>query len=841
MTTSTPSDERTAENVPPRRAPRAIRIRTLLILLAVVVTVALGAQVAFTAVRLLEQADNIRDDSVTGEKAGLPSYLVMEQIQAERRLTAARLGGTPVSQADMEKQRAATDKVEAQFQHLSGPELPESDRFVYDYVEMVKVKLGSLDEHRRLADSGTGDAQKVLDYYNGVVDQMIRLYQEMSNMDDGPLTYETRPLVGLMHAFEALSREDALIALAGPSRKLTEAQYAALAHNVGVQRFIYGTWVAPYLPPKDKAMYDGLLANPAWAAKTRIEDAVLANSTRTNSGVVLPADIQQWQPTREQLAGQLTGLNVGRVIGLLDNTFQKAKDLRRSAWWLAGGSAAAVLFIVGVVLLTIRTVLRRTNKLRSHALDLAQDRLPEVITSLQRGTATDTSDLPRPLGAKDEIGQIGDAVATLARQAADGAELVYRERQGFERFAEGVTGRSVVLVGTQLRLLEDLMRLHDRDPELTRHLYNLDHQTVRLRRQIENLQVLSGGAISNPHDGPAHIANLLMDAAGEAAGHERVEKHFLAEARVIPSAAAELTHVLAELIENAARYSPPDYKVVVRAQPAVHGVTVEVEDRGMGLSQEQYDTLNARLGQVPLYAEMADNASQLGLFVVGRLASRLGLDVTLRRSVYGGTAAVVLVPRSLLAGQAAPAEPEHGHQPEREAGHRTGHPGADPDGGSTPPADPPADPAADPGHPAPARLRAEEPAARPGPAPVPVNGVQALSVRRSTALPAPRDPSPVAAVEPPAPEVGDQAYRPSVADEIDAEPLPRRARGENLAAQLREDTGATPVPVYDPDSPEAAREMYRGLQAAFDQAEQPGQFNQAGRAEEDPATPKGTG
>lgn len=839
MTTSTPVQD---EQGPSTRPPRVIRIRTLLILLAVVVTVALGAQVTFTAVRLLEQADNIRDDSITGEKAGLPSYLVMEQLQAERRLTAARLGGTNVSQQDMEKQRAATDKVEADFQRLSGPELPESDRFVYDYVVMVKEKLGGLQEQRRLADARTGDPQKILEYYNGVVDQMIRLYQEMSNMDDGKLTYETRPLVGLMHAFEALSREDALIALSGPTRKLTDQQYAAFAHNVGVQRFIYGTWVAPFLPAKDKAVYDGLLANPAWATKTRIEDAVLANRTPApGGGVILPADIQQWQTARDQLAGQLTGLNVGRVIGLLDNTFQKSADLRRSAWWLVGGSAAAVLFIVGVVLLTIRTVIRRTNKLRGHALGLAKDRLPDIITSLQRGADVDTSGLPRPTGAKDEIGQIGDAVATLARQAADGAELVYRERQGFERFAEGVTGRSVVLVGVQLRLLEDLMRLYDQDPELIARLYGLDHQTVRLRRQIENLQVLSGGAISNPHEAPAHIANLLMDAAGEAAGHERVEKHFLADARVIPSAASELTHVLAELIENAARYSPPDYKVVVRAQAAVHGVTVEVEDRGMGLSPEQYEVLNERLGQVPLYAEMAESASQLGLFVVGRLAARLGLDVTLRRSVYGGTAAVVLVPRALLAGTAedSPAphpQPYEGAEPwpPSEPGrHARPAAAAEPftPRGVRPEARPEVRPEVR------ASMRAEaHPVAHPEALPASGTPVRALPVFGAAELPVRQSAAPAALPEPRGVRENG-TYQLPAAGELDVDPLPKRSRGEHLAAQLREDTGNVPQVAYDPDSPEAARDMYRGLQAAFDQAEQPGQFNEAGRAEDDPATP----
>ncbi|NUS58043.1 MAG: ATP-binding protein, partial [Streptomycetaceae bacterium] len=422
-------------------------------------------------------------------------------------------------------------------------------------------------------------------------------------------------------------------------------------------------------------------------------------------------------------------------------------------------------------------------------------------------------------GAKDEIGQIGDAVATLAQQASDGAKLVYRERQGFERFAEGVTGRAVVLIGVQLHQLEVLMREHDRDPELIGKLYGLDHQTVRLRRQIENLQVLSGGAISNPHEEPAHIDNLLMDAAGEAAGHERVDKHFLADARVIPSVASQLTHVLAELIENGARYSPPDFKVVVRAQQAVHGLTVEIEDRGVGLTPAQYEALNARLARVPLYAEMADNAAQLGLFVVGRLAAQIGLEVTLRRSVYGGTAAIVLIPRSLLVNTAdGPAAPPASEMVQHERPETAGG--------------------------LPVRPLAPRPAAAaaPDPAPVAHNPIAPVAPV-APVVPAPAAPAPAAPAGPrhaavpeqrPTTPVADAAtYRP--AEDTGLAPLPRRARGTHLATQLRDETGEVEQAAFAADSPEAARDMYRGLQAAFDQAEQPDRIDNADSAEDTPA------
>lgn len=140
--------------------------------------------------------------------------------------------------------------------------------------------------------------------------------------------------------------------------------------------------------------------------------------------------------------------------------------------------------------------------------------LPQMIVRLQRGEDVDLSALPAQVAAADEFGEISNVVARLAEEVVEAARVVHEERFGFEKFAEGVTMRSVTLIFAVLRTLDELQhRYADTDPALLSELYELDHLTVRVRRQLENLLVLSGGAVTNPHTEPVHIANLIVDAA----------------------------------------------------------------------------------------------------------------------------------------------------------------------------------------------------------------------------------------------------------------------------------------------------------------------------------------
>ncbi|MFD0891505.1 sensor histidine kinase, partial [Streptosporangium algeriense] len=136
-------------------------------------------------------------------------------------------------------------------------------------------------------------------------------------------------------------------------------------------------------------------------------------------------------------------------------------------------------------------------------------------------------------------------------------------------------------------------------------------------------------------------------ALAEIEDYTRVSVAPMPAAALDGAAVADITHLIAELIENATIYSPEQTTVVVRGDMVANGFVIEVEDRGLGLSAEEYAVLNERLASPPEF-DLADS-ERLGLFVVGRLAARHDIRVILRGSPFGGTTAIVLIPRAILA------------------------------------------------------------------------------------------------------------------------------------------------------------------------------------------------
>ncbi|CAM5310700.1 hypothetical protein SVIOM74S_01321 [Streptomyces violarus] len=206
------------------------------------------------------------------------------------------------------------------------------------------------------------------------------------------------------------------------------------------------------------------------------------------------------------------------------------------------------------------------------------------------------------------------------------------------------------------------------DPNELSDLFRLDHLTTRMRRHAESLIILSGAAPGRAWRRPVSLTNVVRAAVSEVEDYARVEVRQLPEAAVVGAAVADLTHLLAEIIENAAQFSPPHTRVRVTGEPVGNGYAVEVEDRGLGMGKETLAEANRRIEQ----SEALDlfDSDRLGLFVVSRLAARHGIKVHLRTSPYGGTTAVVLVPTALL--HTGAAERAHGAQrsvPYGEAAH----------------------------------------------------------------------------------------------------------------------------------------------------------------------------
>ncbi|WP_406186999.1 nitrate- and nitrite sensing domain-containing protein [Streptomyces sp. NBC_01006] len=745
-----------------------MRLRTLLIWLAVVPTVAMGTQVAVTAERLLVQADHLRDDLAASKRIGEPLFRLMAELQAERKMTAARWAGTPVRDADLRDRRAATDRAVAEFRRLAADSggRPESAQAA-EHVRDVNTRLDQLTAFRSRADARTGVAAQTMAYYGEVIDGITGLYQgAFSHTDDAGLVEESRPVVAMISASEMLARQDTILTLAGPSRELTPAAFGEFLDDAGAHRHLYDTWIVPYLPPAEKQTYERITASDAWKTKLRVENAIVAQHKITDSGMKLPADVGDWPAAHQVFAAQLVELGNQRSRDLLAHADANAAELETEVYWLVGGSAGALMLVVAVVVVTTRSVLRRLRRLHERTVAVAEQTLPDIVARLHRGQSVDDAKLPAVSGNQDEVGRISDAFARVVAVSVDGHRQLAAERHGFGMFASGIASRTGNLVSRQLSLTEDIQDAFGHDEALLAELMRSDQLTVGMRRQVENLLILSGGEVPDPHTEPMRVADLLREAAAEVEDFRRIERHALDEASVEPSVISQISHLLAELLDNATRFSPPRSKVVIRAELVADGLSVEIEDRGPRVGEAGYEEMNRRLHSAPPYSELAENAHRLGLFVVGHLADQLKAKVTLRRSVYGGTSAVVVLPSDLLARPAASAAP-------------------------LAPAPVPA--AAD---------SASAAAPAPAPAPVPV------PVRRAAAEPGPR---PAVAERPertPAPARRTPVLRPVTGEGGTRPALPERVPQTHMTRQLRAPRVPEPEPGPGTDTPEEVADAW---------------------------------
>ncbi|MEU1672303.1 nitrate- and nitrite sensing domain-containing protein [Streptomyces roseifaciens] len=777
-----------------------MRLRTLLVGLAVVPTLAMGVQVVISSERSVREARHLREDVAAGRQTVVPLYQLMTRLQSERAVTAAWWSGMPVPGADLRSRRADTDRAVTAFLKSSDPEQVHSDR-AKDRLREVARGLADLGAQRERADARHGNPDDTVNYYTELIGGTVRCYGDFSHVDDGGLTQETTSLVALLSAAEAVAREDSILALSGPSGRLTSARFGEFIQAAGAADYLYDS-VARDLPLDDQDALQRILTSTAWQTKSRIEKAVVDEHRDASSGVVLPPDISDWRAAYDTFSARLNTLNESELQELLAHADDRAAELEHQVVVLVAASSAALLLVVAVVVFTTRSVLRRLRDLHDRTVAVAEETLPEVVARLRRGEAVSADALPQPGGEQDEVGQISDAFARVVAVSVEGHRELADERRGFSVFASGIAARTGNLVSRQLALTEHIQDTYGQDEALLADLMSSDQLTVGMRRQIENLLILADGEVPDPHMEPMRIADLLREAAAEVEDFRRIDRHAMDETSVEAGVISQLSHLLAELLDNATRFSPPTTRVAIRSELVGDGLCIEVEDRGPRVTAERYEEMNARLHSAPPYSVLARNAHRLGLFVVGHLADQLGATVTLRRSAFGGTSAIVIVPGEHLVttrerpaapvpAEEAGSEPQSAEErrpklvPQRPAVAPPVAPSGDPGGG--PSGDPSGEPA--PGEPAPdapglpRRLRKEQT----------------------------REAGNTAPEAPPRPGSGGTSGRPA---------LPERIPQAHLAQQLREPRTAGPVGVgQDAATPEEVADAWADYEDSTRQVE----------------------
>ncbi|MET0473402.1 MAG: ATP-binding protein [Mycobacterium sp.] len=309
----------------------------------------------------------------------------------------------------------------------------------------------------------------------------------------------------------------------------------------------------------------------------------------------------------------------------------------------------AILVALGVVLVVARSLVRPLRKLRDGALRVAHEDLVRELERVRQGGEPGAV-RPLPVNTTEEVGQVAHAVDELHEQAVFLASEQARLQLQVGDMFETLSRRSRSLVDQQLSVIDRLER-NEEDPARLESLFRLDHLAARMRRNGANLLVLAGSRVPREEAEPVPVSALVNAAASEVEDYKRVVTGTVPESEVVGAVAGDLVHLLAELLDNALRYSPPISEVRVSA---VHtgngGLVVEVSDIGLGMTDSDLRVANARLqsgGEVNPYT-----ARHMGLFVVGRLATQHGLVVRLRSTIAGepnsGTTAGVFIPADLL-------------------------------------------------------------------------------------------------------------------------------------------------------------------------------------------------
>ncbi len=331
------------------------------------------------------------------------------------------------------------------------------------------------------------------------------------------------------------------------------------------------------------------------------------------------------------------------------------------------------------------------------------------------------------------------------------------------RVLGGLAMRDLTLVESLLQVVEKL-ESHEEDPEQLELLFRIDHLATRMRRNSENLLVLAGHDTEGRDFEPVPLLDVARAAISEITDYSRAQVTSLPDVRVIGLAADDLSHILAELLDNATSKSPQSAAVVVRGDRTGDGtLVVSVEDAGIGIPADRLADINTRLSRAPVLDASATR--HMGLYVVGRLAHRHGIRVQLRERPYGGITAHIIIPGELI--RAAPgAPPANGPRPDRPLPRPRPQP-------SAPPAGPVPGPSSGPGSPAPPRSPAtpRSPAAPGAPATPRFQPADPATLpRRTPGQPAPANGMPVPG------QAAARRASPKPADSKPARPKPARPK-----------------------------------------------------------------
>ncbi|MFH8348911.1 nitrate- and nitrite sensing domain-containing protein [Streptomyces sp. NPDC018045] len=614
--------------------------------LLLVPLVSLTAMWAFATYLTGREANQLLGVGNVVAKLGYPAEDAVQALQQERRQSllylADRRGAD--SLAELRDRTRETDKIVNKLRDNAADPAVRDDLngVAGERMDDIVKGLGRLSSLRTQVEDNTISRDAAFEAYNNLVDPNYEFLATLHALENVEMDKQGRALVNVTRAREAVSREDALMSAAIVSGTMSKQELRGFADRVAERRVLYATSL-PVLPGDDRGLFTDYWDSAPARELTSYEDRVIGGGPAAAPRAV---NAERWNAAAGKVLGDLQ--RMGREAG--DRYKERVEPVALAVLLKAG--VAGVLGFVALLVSVIVSVrigskhVKDLIRLRKAAHEVSGVRLPSVMRRLAAGEQVDVeTEAPRLEFGQSETEQVGQALNTLQRAAVEAAVKQADMRRGVSEVFVNLARRSQVLLHRQLTLLDAMERRTENADELA-DLFRLDHLTTRMRRHAEGLVILSGAAPSRQWRKPIQLMDVVRAAVAEVEDYERIEVRRLPRLAVQGPAVSDLTHLIAELLENATVFSPPHTAVQVVGERVSNGFTLEIHDRGLGMAPDALLDANLRLAETPEF-ELSDT-DRLGLFVVSRLAQRQGVRVSLQPSPYGGTTAVVFLPAALL-------------------------------------------------------------------------------------------------------------------------------------------------------------------------------------------------
>ncbi|MDF6045078.1 nitrate- and nitrite sensing domain-containing protein [Streptomyces sp. JH14] len=678
------SEEAPAGGSTSRLSPRNWRVPTRLnaiLLIPVLVGLVMGGFQVKGSVDTWREAQD-------AEKTALIVRAASEYGQAllnERDLSAQSLLSNKRDAAVVSQVRATTDAAKTKFdQSLEGRPKKEG---LERRIQLFRLEEPKLSDLRKAAYAEAMDPVKTEEGYVKVQHSLMEFCNELG-LGTGNITSYGRTVyaIELAKAAESLQRSIGMHLLVRPSQQNAKfnAQVKAFGsynylEQIALGEYVSGGTQADATRLKEvmvgkategaaklkaaKAQADA--AGVPFVAPPSIDGSVFDGMAQQIGQGQSPDDLKAKGITPETWMAASTAKFDGYTTveeELVDKAVTEAANISSDAKTAAIVNAAIVLVALLVAFLLAGLVARQMSRsmrqLRTAAFSIAEQRLPMLVDQLSRTEPgrVDTRVQPIPITTQDEIGEVARAFDQVHREAVRLAAEQAMLRGNVNAIFTNLSRRNQSLIEGQLTLITDLEN-NEADPDQLESLFRLDHLATRMRRNGENLLVLAGEEPGRRWNQPVPLVDVLRAASSEVESYERIELSGVPETEIHGQAVTDLVHLLAELLENATTFSSPQTKVRVTATRLPDSrVMIEIHDKGIGLTAEDFADINHKLANPPTVD--AAVSQRMGLFVVGRLADRHGIRVQLRPSgEQAGTTSLVMLPDAITHGGGGELEP----------------------------------------------------------------------------------------------------------------------------------------------------------------------------------------